>query len=329
VRASFLQLCALMSWALSLSGWALCQGPELKAPPPHPQPVPRMQVIPLPDYQASFQRNGVEVARYYFNPSLKRPFIFPVIGPSGRSLTRMSHPQAPEDHSHHNSIWISHYDVNGVDFWADRGGTGRIIHQRIDQFVDGQDAASSLTVNAWTSNSGTVILIERRLVTVQALASDELMLIIDMQLEPQGGDVTFGKTAFGLIGVRMARTIGVYDGGGTIRNSEGAVDEPNVFWKRAKWVDYSGPITVKADEGIALMDHPANPNHPTFFHVRRDGWMGRSLTLDAPRTVAKGKPLRLRYGLYVHNGIPPLKAIEDRWEEFVRAPLPDLVFKRK
>ena len=307
--------------AVSLSGRAFCQDPKLKEPPPPPQPVPRMQVIPLPDYQASFERNGVEVARYYFNPSLKRPFIFPVIGPSGRSLTRIGHPHDPEGHSHHTSVWISHYDVNGVNFWNDRGGTGRIIHQRIDRFVDGQEAASALTVNAWTSNSGTVILMERRRITVQALANNELMLTIDMLFEPQGGDVTFGKTPFGLIGVRMAKTIGVYDGGGTIRNSEGAVDEPGVFWKRARWVDYSGPITATAREGITLMDHPANPNHPTFFHVRRDGWMGSSLTLDAPRTVTRGKPLRLRYGLYVHNGIPALKAIEERWEQFVRAPL--------
>jgi hypothetical protein len=288
-----------------------------------------MQVIPLPEYQASFQRNGVEVARYWFSPSLHRPFIFPVIGPSGRSLTRMSHPQAPQGHSHHNSVWIADDNINGVDFWSDREEAGRIIHQTIERFTDDQDAGSSLTVNAWTTKSGTVLLTERRLITVQALADDELMLIIDLQLEPRDASVTFGKTPFGLIGVRMAKTIGVDDGGGTIRNSEGAVDEPNIFWKRAKWVDYAGPITAQADEGITLMDHPANPNYPTFFHVRRDGWMGSSLTLDAARTVTKGKPLRLRYGLYVHQGIPPLKTIEERWEEFVRAPLPDLVFKPK
>ena len=42
------------------------------------------------------------------------------------------------------------------------------------------------------------------------------------------GDVTFGKTPFGFLGVRVAKMIGVKDGGGTIRNSEGGVNEKGV-----------------------------------------------------------------------------------------------------
>ena len=60
---------------------------------------------------------------------------------------------------------------------------------------------------------------------------------------------TFGKTPFGLVGVRMAKPIGIHDGGGTIRNSEGNVDEQGdngCFWKRARWCDYSGPIDRKS-----------------------------------------------------------------------------------
>ena len=117
----------------------------------------------------------------------------------------------------------------------------------------------------------------------------------------------------------MAKTIGVNDGGGTIRNSEGGVNEAGVFWKSAKWVDYSGPITATATEGITLMDHPSNPNHPSIFHVRNDGWMGASLTHQAPRTIEPGQPLRLRYGLYVHAGMPDTKVLEQRWVEFSRS----------
>ena len=49
-----------------------------------PKPVPRMQVIPLPHEEASFQRDGEEIARFHFAQDQKRPFVFPVIGPSGR-----------------------------------------------------------------------------------------------------------------------------------------------------------------------------------------------------------------------------------------------------
>jgi hypothetical protein len=76
------------------------------------------------------------------------------------------------------------------------------------------------------------------------------------------------------------------------------------------------------------MDHPSNPNHPTPFHVRSDGWMGASLTQTADRTVDPGHPLRLRYALYVHAGKPPLADLEKRWSDFAKTPLPDLTAKK-
>ncbi|UCG55789.1 MAG: PmoA family protein, partial [Phycisphaerales bacterium] len=114
----------------------------------------------------------------------------------------------------------------------------------------------------------------------------------------------------------MAKTIGVNDGGGTIRNSQGAVNEKEVLWKRAKWVDYSGAITQDNVEGITLFDHPENPNFPTYFHVRNDGWMGASLTFDAARTIRPGKPLHLSYGLYVHRDRKRPEIIEAMWKQF-------------
>ena len=178
-------------------------------------------------------------------------------------------------------------------------------------------------VNSWATTNQT-LLTETRLLTARSLARDEWLLLIDLQLEPKAETVTFGKTPFGLVGVRMAKTIGVNDGGGEIRNSEGGINEINVLWKRARWVDYSGPINDKTLEGITLMDHPENPNHPTFFHVRNDGWMGASLTYDAPRTVMRHKPLRLRYGLYVHRGAPRRSALNEQWKAFAELPLNSL-----
>lgn len=301
------------------------QDPKLKDPPPPPQPVPRMQVIPLPECRASFQRDGDEIAGAWFHPQLRRPFLFPVNGPSGRSLTRMGHPRDPDGHSHHNSVWISHHDVNGISFWNDVSQpSGRIVHQAMLRYEDGPEEASALTRNAWTGPGGEVVLSEHRLVTVRLLPEREFWLLLDLQLEAPNAPAVFGKTPFGINGVRLAKTISVYDGGGAIRNSEGGLDEPQVFWKRARWVDYSGPMTPLAVEGITLMDHPSNPNHPSFFHVRRDGWMGCSLTFDAPRTVEKGRPLRLRYGLYIHSGQPAAEALDARWREFAKLPLPEL-----
>lgn len=276
-----------------------------------------MQAIPLPNHEISFQRDGDEIARYHFGPDLRRPFVFPVIGLSGRSLTRMGHPHDPESHSHHNSIWISHNDVNGISFWDDRA-KGRIVHRRILRFDDGPDAAAILTESAWIA-SNNVLLVEHRLTRTEMLTNKEWLLTIDLELQPAGRDVTFGKTPFGLIGVRMAKTIGVNDGGGRILNSEGAINEPAVLWKKARWVDYSGPITAKATEGVTLMDHPSNPNHPATFHVRNDGWMGASLTFDAPLTISTNSPLKLKYACYIHAR-PSTNAIWRVFNDFCKSP---------
>jgi hypothetical protein len=75
------------------------------------------------------------------------------------------------------------------------------------------------------------------------------------------------------------------------------------------------------------LDHPTNPNHPTYFHVRNDGWMGASLTLEKPITVEPGQLLRLRYGLYVHAGVPPAATLDARWDEFARSIVVDLPTK--
>jgi Methane oxygenase PmoA len=76
------------------------------------------QVVPQADHQTSFTIDGVERLRWHFGPNYPRPFFYPLVGPSGGSLTRMGHPGAP-DHDHHRSIWFAHEKVLGINFWGD------------------------------------------------------------------------------------------------------------------------------------------------------------------------------------------------------------------
>src|SRR5688572_21613305 len=131
LAAMSLTLRIVASFALASANLTAADGPKL---------VPKMQALPLPNHEVSFQRDGEELTRYYFGPDLRQPFLYPIIGPSGRSLTRMGHPHDPESHSHHNSVWISHNDVNGVSFWDDRA-KGRIVHQRVERFEDSDEFA--------------------------------------------------------------------------------------------------------------------------------------------------------------------------------------------
>lgn len=305
VATGHLFLMSLLSAVSSAGGASLAE----------PKPVPRLQVVPQAYEQASFQRDGVEITRYHFGAALERPFLFPVIGPSGRSLTRMGHPRDPETHSHHNSVWLSHADVGGVDFWSDRR-LGTVRHKRIVKYEDEGEKSYLVAEDEWVDKDGKVLLNETRQVSVVLLDSKEWLLIIDSTFAAKDKPVTLGKTPFGFVGVRMAKTIGVNDGGGRIRNSEGGVNEKDIFWKKARWVDYSGPIENGKIEGITLFDHPGNPNHPSSFHVRNDGWMGASLNLEGPRDITPDKPLHLRYGLYVHSDLKSPDAIEAMWKRF-------------
>ena len=113
-----------------------------------------------------------------------------------------------------------------------------------------------------------------RRIELVVLGSDLWRIDIGTQLPAVGGAVTLVQTSFGLLGVRMAKRIGVADGGGRILNSEGGVNEVGCVRKAARWVDYSGTVTADVDEGITLLDHPQNLHHPVEFHVRNDDWMG-------------------------------------------------------
>ena len=306
-------LYAAMAVGLSLSAFGQADFPNAK-------PIPRMQAVPLPYYQVSFQRDEKEVARYYFDPRFNRPFIFPVNGPSGRTLTRMGHPGAPDSHSHHNSIWVACSKVNGIDFWSDVPGPnhGRIIHQRTVKLEDGDNRAGAITQADWTTDGGVVLLHETRGTWVYGLPNNEWLLIVDLRLDPAVESVTFDRAAFGPMSVRVAKSISVQFGGGRLRNSEGGEGEAEIFRKLARWVDYSGLIAPGIVEGLTVMDHPLNPHYPSPFHVRADGWMGAMLSMKESTVVNRGELLHLRYGVYVHAGLPSAGALDTRWKEFTQ-----------
>ena len=339
-RIALIQCLAIVTIA-AIAGGAYAADPAL----PDAKPVPAMQAIPLPYDQAAFEHEGRELTRYHFGENLRRPFWYPMVGPGGRSLTRMgmpgdparsvtpssqpkdpNNPGNPGGHSHQNSVWISHKDVGGFDFWRDSGDiAGQIVHQHVAGgflYLDGEKAGM-LSVNAWNDPEGNTLMFDRRRSSVFPGEDDSWWLVIDLQLEaPKNGQVVLGKTPFGIVGVRMGKTLSVADGGGRILNSEGQRNEKEAFRKPARWVDYSGPVTNDAAGGVTLMDHPNNPRHPAPFHVRDNGWMGACLTLHEPMTIEDGEPVRLRYGLWMHAGVPDAKELDRQWQAFAAEALP-------
>jgi hypothetical protein len=307
----------------------LSQVPDFK-------PVPRVQAVPLPHHVTSFQIDGRELTALHFDPLDMRPFWYPLLGSKDISLTRMGHPHDPLTHSHHNSVWISHNSVNELDFWGDQAkNQGRIIPVEVSRegYEDGDSSASMRMVNHWVNAADQSIqLREIRRTEIRPInGAQSWFMIIDLELAPQKGKTAIlGATGFGLIAVRVAKSIGVHDGGGRILNSKGQINEEQIFRKPARWCDYSGRISNAVDglAGITLMNHPMNPHNPTAFHVRNDGWMGCCLSLDAPVEVTESQKLRVRYALWVHDGIPKQNEIEHQWQTFVSFPVTDLTAKK-
>ena len=70
----------------------------------------------------------------YKDAKRAKPVLYPVIGPLGLPMTR-NYPLEEaakgeaKDHPHHASLWYTHGEVNGVDFWAVGKGKGKIVHQ--------------------------------------------------------------------------------------------------------------------------------------------------------------------------------------------------------
>lgn len=315
---------------LLLTAPALAQQGQKPNTSSGPVPLPRVRAVLLPYDQVSFQVDGKELIRYHYGQALNRPFIYPVNGPSsGYSLTAMGTPNDPEEHSHHSSLWISHQSVNGVDFWEDPNtvGSGKILHKRHERMTQGADSSSILTTNAWLGPDGTALIKEMRRIELQLLKDGEYVIVLDLKLEAREKPVTLGQSIFGILGARMANVADVKKGAGIIRNSEGATNESEVLGKHARWVDYSTAMTSEITEGITIFDHPSNPNYPSPFTVRDTGWMGPALTQDVSLTIPQSKPLRLRYGVYVHRGTPSATEIQKHWEEFVAPPLPELIPK--
>jgi hypothetical protein len=258
--------------------------------------------------------DGKPFTAFHSSEKWDKPFLHPVISSSGEVVAR-GWPVDPlpgdsNDHIWHRGLWYAHGDVNGVDFWREKGRdqTGRLIPRPRPEV-----ARDRISVDLdMTGPDG------KRLGTLRQsfrFGSDPPVRWIDVEatmIADAGFPLKIGDTEEGTLGFRFTEDFRL-DRGAKMRNSEGVEGRP-VWGKRARWTDYSVQRNGKP-LGVTMMDHPSNPRHPTYWHARHYGLNSanpfgvRDFTgdkaQDGSMTVPAGGRATFRYRVLIHEGGDP------------------------
>ena len=252
-------------------------------------------------------------ARYVFRGAPK-PYLWPIIGPTGDEMTR-AYPMEQRageasDHPHQRSLWFTHGDVNGVDFWSEGPKAGRQVHREFVTVQAKDDHGLVHAVTDWVGPDGKKMAEDTRELRFRGTANRRI-LDFDVTVRAIEGPLVFGDTKEGSFGIRVASSMDVdRKKGGRIVNSRGETDA--AAWGRpAEWVDYSGPVGGRT-VGITVLNHPSSFRHPTHWHVRTYGLFAanpfglRDFSGEQSKggsyTVPAGQSITLRYRVVFHEG---------------------------
>ena len=270
----------------------------------------------------------------YLFKDVPRPYFYPVLGPGEAPMTRnwpmKDTPDEQHDHPHHRSLWYAHGSVNGQDFWSEAPGFGKIVHDGFTRIESGKEGVVA-SRDKWVAADGQVVCTDERTLRVHAAGpGDARIFDFEVTLHASNGDVTFGDTKEGTMAMRLAETMRLKGkvGHGHIVNSRGVRDD-QTWGKRAEWCDYSGPVDGKT-VGVAIFDHPKNPRHPTWWHVRDYGLFAanpfgehdfenlKNNKTAGNFTLKSGQSATFRYRFYLHPGDAEQAKVADQYEEYVR-----------
>lgn len=276
--------------------------------------------------------NGKLFTEYFFK-DVPRPYCYPLIGPGDVAMTRnwpmKDVPDEDHDHPHHRSLWFAHGAVNGHDFWSEQRAFGKTLHDEFIEVKSGKDFGLIKQRNKWVTAAGELVCTdERTLRFYNPGSAAERILDFKITLRPAKGDLTLGDTKEGTMAVRLAETMRLKGkvGKGHIVNSAG-VRDGDTWGKRAEWCDYYGPVDGKT-VGIAIFDHPQNPRHPTWWHVRDYGLYAAnpfgqhdfeklSDKTAGDLVVPAGKSVTFRYRFYLHEGDEQQAKVAEKFKAYI------------
>ncbi len=257
------------------------------------------------------------------------PYLRPVLGPSGKELTRAypfeEREGEPRDHPHHRSLWFAHGAVDGLDFWTWTGAGPLVRPTGLAEHHSGEGRGSFEVTDDWLAPDGHVVCSDRRRFEL-FVEPDARGLDADVTLLATDAGLLLGDTKEGTFALRLASgvTVDGSEGRARLTNSEGLVDAA-AWGKRARWVLAQGVVDGEP-AAVALMDHPQNLRHPTTWHARTYGLLAANpFGLSEFEGAAKGAgdfhlepnaSLRLRYRVLFFANVPRKERLDALWTDF-------------
>jgi len=283
------------------------------------------------DKKVRVEIDGKLFTEYCYDQA-QRPFFYPVVGPTGVPVNRNwpmgDGPGEAHDHPHHKSLWFTHGNINGVDFWADGNSKGKVVQDKLLEVSSGPKVGVIKSQNKYVAPDGKLVCTDTRTHKFQSLADGSKMIDFEVTVHASQGKVVFGDTKEGSMAIRLTPTMRVEGevGKGHIVNSNGERDKPT-WGKRAKWVDYYGPVKGET-VGVAIFDHPDNPRHPTWWHVRTYGlfaanpfgihnFEGKPAGVG-DMTVPAGQSVTFKWRFYFHKGDEKQGKVAQRYGEYAK-----------
>ncbi len=270
---------------------------------------------------------GKPFTSFLYPDSLEKPVLFPLRTAGGTVVTRgfplAPNPGEPTDHPHHIGLWFNFENVNGLDFWNNsyaipankKSQYGWIRTDKILETSGGKTGKLAYHAN-WTNQQKNVILEET---THFEFSGNKTQRVIDRTTTLKANvDVVFNDAKDGMLGLRLAHELQMptkedqqfTDNKGNVTVVKGGTDQVangnyltsagktgNDAWStRGVWCKVYGKMGTDS-VSIVIIDHPKNPNYPTFWHARGYGLFAANPLGEKIFTNGKSeKNLRLRRG---------------------------------
>jgi len=291
--------------------------------------------------------DGKLFTAFHFGKDQVKPFLYPVIGPTGHGVTRdypmkenpIEKANKRQDHRHHQSIWCAHGDIRtgnfdkpGSNYWHMAKNPSKQDRQRVKRIVrlvSGPVFGQMEAEIEWITAGGRRQFTEYRTYTFFASPNPDIQIIdVSNVFKFTDSDVMFADTKEGgILSLRIATSMDER-GGGRMYNSRGGAGAKQCWGKQAEWCDYVGPVKGET-VGIAVMDAKTNFRHPTRWHIRDYGLytanpFGLSYFVgkdhNGSKVWKKGESAVFNYRILIHKSDTKTARVSDHYRLYTDPP---------